>query len=58
VILSLIAATTTGTTVESYLDTASYPAGIRVSDDDMEALQIERDAFYPDWNYTIRSRVA
>ena len=60
VILSLIAATTTATglTVESYLDTASYPTGITVSDDEMAALQLERDAVHPDWNYTIRPRVA
>jgi hypothetical protein len=56
VILSLIAATTTATglTVESYLDTATYPTGITVSDAEMAALTIERDAFHPDWNYTIR----
>jgi hypothetical protein len=56
VILSLIAATTTATglTVESYLDTATYPTGITVSDAETAALTIERDAFHPDWNYTIR----
>ena len=60
VILSLIASTTTttGLTVQSYLDTDAYPAGIAVSDDEMVALHIECAAFHPDWNYTIRPRVA
>jgi Rhodopirellula transposase DDE domain len=56
VILSLIAATTTATglTVESSLDTNLYPAGITVSDADMATLQLERDPFHGEWNYTIR----
>ena len=55
VILSLIAGTTTiaGLKVESYLDTAAYPAGIKVSDAEMAALRIERDPFHGEWNYTI-----
>ncbi|HWE60323.1 MAG TPA: ISAzo13 family transposase [Chloroflexota bacterium] len=60
VILSLIASTTTSTglTVQSYLDTDPYPTGISVSDEELDALHIERDAFHPNWNYTIRPRVA
>jgi Rhodopirellula transposase DDE domain len=56
VILSLIAATTTATglTVESYLDTNLYPAGIKMSDADMATLQLERDPFHGEWNYTLR----
>jgi len=56
VILRLIAATTTATglRVESYLDTASYPTGVTVSDAEMDALAIERHSFHPDWNYTLR----
>ncbi len=59
-ILSLIASTTTttGLTVQSYLDTDAYPAGVTVSDAEMAALHIARDPFHPDWNYTIRPRVA
>jgi hypothetical protein len=58
VILSLIASTTTaaGLTMESYLDSDPYPAGITVSDAEMDALRIERDAFHGEWNYTIRPR--
>jgi len=59
VILSLIAATTaTGLTVESYLDTDAYPSGIKVTDEEMGTLHIERDAFHGEWNYTILPRVA
>jgi hypothetical protein len=45
-------------TVESYLDTASYPTGVKVSDEELAALCIERDPFHPEWNYTIRPQVA
>ena len=60
VILNLIAGTTTATgmSVQSYLDTDAYPVGVTVSDAEMDALHIERDPFHPDWNYTIRPRVA
>jgi transposase len=55
VVLSLIAATstTTGLTVESVLDTQTYPAGIKVTDEEMATIQLERDAFHGEWNYTI-----
>jgi transposase len=55
VILSLIAATTTetGLTVESTLDPAPYPAGRKVTDAEMATLQLQRDAFHGEWNYTI-----
>ena len=60
VILSLIAATTTATglTVESVLDPAPYPAGRKVTDEEMATIQIHRDAFHGEWNYTISPRVA
>ncbi len=55
VILSLIAATstTTGLTVESVLDPTPYPPGRKVSDAELATVQIERDAFQGEWNYTI-----
>ncbi len=59
-ILSLIAATTTGTglTVESELDTHRYPAGRKITDEQMATLRLERDAFHGEWNYTIFPRSA
>jgi len=55
VILSLIAATTTetGLTVESYLDTNTYPTKVKVSDDEMATIRLQPDAFHGEWNYTI-----
>jgi transposase len=60
VILSLIAATTTdtGLTVESYLDTNTYPAGVKVSDGDMATIRLQRDGFHGEWNYTILPRAS
>jgi Rhodopirellula transposase DDE domain len=60
VILSLIAATTTagGLTVESELDTHHYPTGVTISDEDLATLQLERDVFHGEWNYTIRPHAA
>src|SRR5437660_2018193 len=58
VILKLIAATTTeaGLTVQCQLDTNSYPAGRKVSDEEMATLSILPDPFHGEWNYTIRPR--
>src|SRR6266567_3558156 len=60
VILQLIAATTTeaGLTVQCQLDTKSYPAGRKVSDEEMATLSIQPDSFHGEWNYTIRPRIA
>ena len=58
VIVDLIANTTTrtGLSVRSELDTNSYPKGITVPDDEMAAINIVRDEFHGEWNYTIRPR--
>jgi len=58
-VVELIAATTTkaGLKVESALDTATYEKGIKVSDAEMKTLDIQGDAFHPEWNYTIRPRL-
>jgi len=55
-IVQLIAATTTeaGLTVQSEIDTNRYPKGIKVSDAEMEALNLHRHAFHGEWNYTIK----
>ena len=56
VIVDLISATTTdtGLTVRCQLDANTYAKGITVPDAEMEAINIERDAFHGEWNYTIR----
>jgi hypothetical protein len=60
VILSLIAATTTATglTVESYLDTNTYPLKVKVPDEEMAAIRLQRDEFHGEWNYTILPHAA
>ena len=57
-VVELIASTTTrtGLTVQCELDTRSYPKGIKVSDAEMETLNIKGDIFHPEWNYTISPR--
>jgi len=48
--------TKTGLTVRCELDRNSDPKGIKLSDAEMEASEIERNAFHPAWNYTIKPR--
>jgi len=57
-VVELIAATTTrtGLIVRCALDTRDYPKGIKVSNQEMDALNISGDAFHPEWNYTISPR--
>jgi hypothetical protein len=56
VIVQLIAATTTkaGLTVRCELDQNIYPAGVKVSDEELKAVEILRHEFHGEWNYTIR----
>jgi len=56
--VNLIAATTTGKglRVQCKLDTSQYPLGIKVSDEEMELIDIEKDKFHGEWNYTISPR--
>lgn len=55
VIVDLISATTTdtGLKVRCELDTNAYPKGITVSNKEMERINIQRDDFHGEWNYTI-----
>jgi Rhodopirellula transposase DDE domain len=55
VIVQLIAATTTktGLTVRCELDPNTYPAGIKVSDAEMGAINLTRHHFHGEWNYTV-----
>jgi hypothetical protein len=54
-IVQLIAATTTktGLKVQSEIDTNTYPKGIKVTDAEMDEINIRRHDFHGDWNYTI-----
>lgn len=54
-IVNLIASTTTkkGLKVRAELDSNRYPKGIKVSDDEFKAIQIDREEFHGEWNYSI-----
>jgi hypothetical protein len=58
VIINLIAATTskTGLSVKSDLDPNIYPAGVKVSDQQMAELRLRRGTFHGDWNYSLLPR--
>ncbi|MGH2497772.1 MAG: ISAzo13 family transposase [Ktedonobacteraceae bacterium] len=55
VVLELISHTTTteGLTVTALKDSRTYPTGTKVTDDEVAALNLVRDAFHGEWNYTI-----
>ena len=55
VIVELIAATKTkaGLTVRSEIDPNLYPAGVKVTDQEMASINIRRHDFHGEWNYTI-----
>jgi hypothetical protein len=55
VIIDLIGQTTTSTGLKVYarLDPESYEKGIKVTDAELAAVNIVRDEFHGDWNYTI-----
>jgi hypothetical protein len=57
-VVELIANTTTmtGLTICCELDTNAYPKGVKVSEEQMAALNLKGDEFHPDWNYSISPR--
>jgi hypothetical protein len=56
-IVQLIAATTTrtGLKVHAELDPGTYPKGVKITDQQMAALPLDRHDFHGDWNYTLRT---
>ena len=57
-IIELLSHTTTekGLTVTAVVDTNLYPTGVKVSDEEIRQLNIQRNDFHGDWNYTIRPK--
>jgi Rhodopirellula transposase DDE domain len=55
VIIKLIAntATQTGLRIRAELDVGTYPTGIKVSDEELAAINLKRDRFHGEWNYSI-----
>lgn len=48
--------TRTGLRIKAELDTNSYETGIKVTDEELAAVQIKKDSFHGEWNYTISPR--
>jgi hypothetical protein len=57
-IVRLIAHTTTakGLKVTCRLDRRRYPVGRKVSDEEFSTINLKRDPFHGEWNYTVRPR--
>ena len=60
VVVNLIGNTTTaaGLRIQAELDENPYQAGIKVSDQELAELAIEREGFHGEWNYKIKPRVS
>lgn len=58
VMINLIAntKTRTGLSVKVELDSREYPKGIKVPDDEFATINIARDEFHGEWNYSISPR--
>lgn len=58
VVIDLISNTTAknGLRIRAQLDEHTYPAGIKVKDEELAALAIERDGFHGEWNYRFAPR--
>jgi transposase len=56
VVLELISHTSTqqGLTVTALKDSNTYPTGLKVTEEELAALNLVCDAFHGEWNYTIR----
>lgn len=56
VVLELISHTTTteGLTVTAVKDSQTSPIGLKVTDEELAARNLVRDAFHGEWNYTIK----
>jgi hypothetical protein len=50
--------TATGLRVEAHRNQTAYPTGVKVSDEEMAQLNIMHHVVCPQWNYTIRPRLA
>lgn len=56
VVVNLIANTTTeaGLRIKAVLDLKEYPTGIKITDKEMKTINLEKNDFHGEWNYTIR----
>lgn len=54
-IVNLIANTTTkkGLKVDAEIDTSEYPTGVKISDEQLKSINMEKASFHGEWNYSI-----
>ncbi len=45
--------TKTGLNIQAMLDEHDYETGKKITDEQMRSVDIQGDAFHPEWNYTI-----
>jgi Rhodopirellula transposase DDE domain len=59
VVVNLIAnaTTKTGLRIEAELNTNAYKTGIKISNEELARVQLEKASFHGEWNYTITPRV-
>jgi hypothetical protein len=57
-IVNLIGATKTkkGLSIQTSVDTNEYAKGIKITDQEIKTLSLERDEFHGEWNYTLHPR--
>ncbi|MBR8836162.1 MAG: hypothetical protein DSM106950_19605 [Stigonema ocellatum SAG 48.90 = DSM 106950] len=55
VVINLIGNTTTnkGLTIKALLDENKYQKGIKISDQELSSVHLEKSEFHGDWNYRI-----
>ncbi len=55
IIVNLIASTTTdsGLRIKCGIDKQVYISGTKISDEELQALNMVRDSFHGDWNYAV-----
>ena len=58
IVVNLIGNTKTkeGLRIQAELDTNTYKSGIKVSDEELATIQMKKDKFHGEWNYTIIPR--
>lgn len=52
------ATTTAGLTLTAVKDSNTYPIGIRIANQEFDALELYPNDFHGEWNYSIRPRAA
>ena len=60
VVVNLIGNTRTaaGLSIQAELDTSKYPKGVKVTDEDLRKINLTRDEFHGEWNYSIAPHCA